>query len=164
MPAHLVDLLDVDPVTGNFFPTVYINDFWLLKDYLKPINDTTPVLELDLFLAPISAWWWNLYVQMDQSFKMQASMGSMGEGEADEIKVRTNHAGRGAQAARQGESLCRPSGRKKTWGGVENRVDWIRRRGILVDVRRGQWECLPGKLWARLVGQCESMSQARERA
>lgn len=87
VPAHLTGLLDFEPESGNFFPTVFINDFWLLKDYLKPINDTTTTLELDFFLAPLSAWWWNLYVQMDQSFKMQASMGSMGDGEADEIKV-----------------------------------------------------------------------------
>lgn len=83
----MVGLLDLEPASGNFFPPVFINDFWLLKDYLQPINASATALELDLFLAPLSAWWWTVYVQMEQSFKMQASMGSMGDGEADEIKV-----------------------------------------------------------------------------
>jgi hypothetical protein len=66
---------------------VYFNEFWLLKDKLMAINETVNELQLELELGPISLTRWQLYLQVDQSFKMQHSYGSMLEGEADELKV-----------------------------------------------------------------------------
>ncbi len=79
--------LHYEETTGNYFPTVYFNEFWLLKDKLIAINETVNELQLELELGPISLTRWQLYLQVDQSFKMQHSYGSMLEGEADELKV-----------------------------------------------------------------------------
>ncbi|CAM6043159.1 unnamed protein product [Sphagnum compactum] len=85
-PATIAEHFHYEETTGNYFPTVYFNEFWLLKDKLIAINETVNELQLDLELGPISLTRWQLYLQVDQSFKMQHSYGSMLEGEADELK------------------------------------------------------------------------------
>ncbi|CAK9215755.1 unnamed protein product [Sphagnum troendelagicum] len=85
-PATIAEYLHYEETTGNYFPTVYFNEFWLLKDKLIAINETVNELQLELELGPISLTRWQLYLQVDQSFKMQHSYGSMLEGEADELK------------------------------------------------------------------------------
>jgi hypothetical protein len=66
---------------------VYFNEFWLLKDKLIAINESVNELPLELELGPISLTRWQLYLQVDQSFQIHRSYGSMLEGEADEVKV-----------------------------------------------------------------------------
>ncbi len=79
--------LQYEETTGNYFPTVYFNEFWLLKDKLIAINESVNELPLELELGPISLTRWQLYLQVDQSFQIHRSYGSMLEGEADEVKV-----------------------------------------------------------------------------
>ncbi|KAJ9510859.1 hypothetical protein QJQ45_027731 [Haematococcus lacustris] len=71
---------------ANYFPIIYFNDFWLLRDYLVPMNETVTNVTLHLDLGYISTSWWTLLLQMDQSFSMQRGMGMQAEGEADELK------------------------------------------------------------------------------
>jgi len=71
---------------GRYYPVLYPNDFWLLREYLYPINETTTELPLHLEYRTISLWKWQLYVQMQQSFEMQEGWGSYTEGESDDIK------------------------------------------------------------------------------
>lgn len=80
--------LNVEPKTKNYYPTVFFNEFWLLRDKLIAINDTVTELPLNLELGLISMTKWQLFLQIDQSFQMQRSYGSMIEGEADELKVK----------------------------------------------------------------------------
>lgn len=82
----LVDL-NVEPTTGNYYPTIFFNEFWLLRDKLVQINNTVNELVLNLEVAPISMTKWQLFLQIDQSFQIHRSYGSMLEGEADELKV-----------------------------------------------------------------------------
>ena len=84
----LVDL-NVEPTTGNYYPTIFFNEFWLLRDKLVRINETVKELVLNLEVAPISMTKWQLFLQIDQSFQIHRSYGSMLEGEADELKVLT---------------------------------------------------------------------------
>lgn len=79
--------LNVDPITGNYYPTVYFNEFWLLRDKLIPLNETVKELPLNLELSPISMTKWQLFLQIEQSFQVHRSYGSMLEGETDELKV-----------------------------------------------------------------------------
>lgn len=76
-----------EPTTGNYYPTVFFNEFWLLRDKLIALNDTVTELPLHLEVAPISMTKWQLFLQIDQSFQIHRSYGSMLEGEADELKV-----------------------------------------------------------------------------
>jgi len=79
--------LNIDPFTGNYYPIVYFNEFWLLRDKLIPLNETVTELSLNLEVGPISMTKWQLFLQIDQSFQIHRSYGSMLEGEADELKV-----------------------------------------------------------------------------
>ena len=53
-----------------------------------PLNDTVKELPLNLELGPISTTKWQLFLQIEQSFQVHRSYGSMLEGEADELKVK----------------------------------------------------------------------------
>lgn len=77
----------MDPVTGDYYPTVFFNEFWLLRDKLIALNETVKELPLNLEVGPISMTKWQLFLQIEQSFQVHRSYGSMLEGEADELKV-----------------------------------------------------------------------------
>lgn len=79
--------MNVEPSTGNYYPTIFFNEFWLLRDKLIPVNETVTELPLNLEVGPISMTKWQLFLQIDQSFQIHRSYGSMLEGEADELKV-----------------------------------------------------------------------------
>ncbi|KAL0890555.1 hypothetical protein Bca101_014538 [Brassica carinata] len=79
------DLL-VEPSSGNYYPTIYFNEFWLLRDKMIPMNETVSEVPLELEISPISMMKWQLFQQVDQSFQMQRSYGSMLDGESDELK------------------------------------------------------------------------------
>ncbi|KAI4336431.1 hypothetical protein L6164_014960 [Bauhinia variegata] len=85
-PPNIAPFLNVDPITGNYYPTVFFNEFWLLRDKLISINETVTDLPLNLEVGPISMMKWQLFLQIDQSFQIHRSYGSMLEGEADELK------------------------------------------------------------------------------
>ncbi len=40
VPSPLQDFIEFEPTTGQYYPIVYLNDYWnLMRDYM-PINDT----------------------------------------------------------------------------------------------------------------------------
>ncbi|XP_071736301.1 uncharacterized protein [Rutidosis leptorrhynchoides] len=78
--------MNIESTTGNYYPTVYLNEFWLPRDKLIALNDTVTEVPLHLEVAPISLTKWQLFMQIDQSFQIHRSYGSMLEGEADELK------------------------------------------------------------------------------
>lgn len=86
VPPNVAPYLNIEPSTGNYYPTIFFNEFWLLKDKLIPVNDTVTELPLNLEVGPISMTKWQLFLQIDQSFQIHRSYGSMLEGEADELK------------------------------------------------------------------------------
>ena len=79
-----------DKAEDYYYPTIFFNEFWLMREHLYPINDTTPELPLHLSYSTISLWKWQMMIQMEQSFKMQESMGAV-ESEKDEVKVTLLH-------------------------------------------------------------------------
>ncbi|XP_062225718.1 uncharacterized protein LOC133924273 [Phragmites australis] len=86
VPAIVAPYLNVDPATNNYYPTVFFNEFWLLRDKLIALNETVEELALNLEVGPISMTKWQLFLQIEQSFQVHRSYGSMLEGEADELK------------------------------------------------------------------------------
>ncbi|KAL2497989.1 Transmembrane CLPTM1 family protein [Abeliophyllum distichum] len=86
VPPNIAPHLNIEPSQGNYYPTVFFNEFWLLRDKLIPINETVNELPLHLEVGPISMTKWQLFLQMDQSFQIHRTYGSMLEGEADELK------------------------------------------------------------------------------
>ncbi|KAG9297904.1 hypothetical protein G9A89_002612 [Geosiphon pyriformis] len=72
---------------GYYLPIVYVNDFWILKEHMTPINETVTTLPLNLKYYPISFMKFQLYAQMQESFRTQAEvMGGNAHSEFDEIK------------------------------------------------------------------------------
>ncbi|KAL4376095.1 hypothetical protein GQ457_02G010340 [Hibiscus cannabinus] len=86
VPPNIAPFLNIDPATGNYYPTIFFNEFWLLRDKLTAINESVTELPLNLEVGPISMMKWQLFLQIDQSFQIHRSYGSMLEGEADELK------------------------------------------------------------------------------
>ncbi|XP_059656256.1 uncharacterized protein LOC132303146 [Cornus florida] len=86
IPPNIAPYLNTEPSTGNYYPTIFFNEFWLLRDKLIPINETSMELLLNLEVGPISMTKWQLFLQIDQSFQVHRNYGSMLEGEADELK------------------------------------------------------------------------------
>lgn len=86
IPPNVAPHMNIEPTSGNYYPTVFFNEFWLLRDKLIAINETVTELPLHLEVAPISMTKWQLFLQIDQSFQIHRSYGSMLEGEADELK------------------------------------------------------------------------------
>ncbi|CAN4105544.1 unnamed protein product [Withania somnifera] len=86
IPPIVAPYINIESTTGNYYPTVFFNEFWLLRDKLIAINDTVTEVPLHLEVSPISMTKWQLFLQMDQSFQIHRSYGSMLEGESDELK------------------------------------------------------------------------------
>ncbi|XP_077249682.1 uncharacterized protein LOC143889390 isoform X2 [Tasmannia lanceolata] len=86
IPPNIADYLNVEPSAGGYYPTVFFNEFWLLRNKFIPLNDTVTELPLHLDVGPISMTKWQLFLQIDQSFQIHRSYGSMLEGETDELK------------------------------------------------------------------------------
>ncbi|KAI5672150.1 hypothetical protein M9H77_12514 [Catharanthus roseus] len=86
VPPNIAPYLNIESSTGNYYPTVFFNEFWLLRDKLIQINETVTELPLHLEVGPISMTKWQLFLQIDQSFQIHRNYGSMLEGEADELK------------------------------------------------------------------------------
>ncbi|XP_004349086.2 transmembrane CLPTM1 family protein [Capsaspora owczarzaki ATCC 30864] len=86
VPPQIKDYLTFEETTGNYFPILDFNDFWMMRDDLYPINETTTELPLEISFSLQSLWKWTLLIQMEQSFEMQHSWGQMGENDADNFK------------------------------------------------------------------------------
>ncbi|GAA5962364.1 hypothetical protein JCM3765_002956 [Sporobolomyces pararoseus] len=61
-----------------YLPPVFVNDFWLLKGQMNPINSTTPTLPLRVTFKPTSHFKFQLYASMQDSFEKQSSSPSPG--------------------------------------------------------------------------------------
>ena len=55
----------------EYTPTLFFNEFWLLRDHLIPLNETVGEVTLHFSLSGMSQWKWTIFTQMEQSFNMQ---------------------------------------------------------------------------------------------
>ncbi|KAL6786103.1 hypothetical protein ACKKBG_A01415 [Auxenochlorella protothecoides x Auxenochlorella symbiontica] len=86
IPPQYKGFVDMDEVTLTYAPFVWYNNFWLLRDYLIPLNETVSEVTLHISVETIHALKFAFFTQMEQSFQMQKSWGSMADGETDEVK------------------------------------------------------------------------------
>ncbi len=75
----------VDLERGQYFPILWVNEFWMTSDHLIAINGTTSDLPLDMSIGSVPMWKWQIMAQMEQQWRMQAAMGG-NDSEADIIK------------------------------------------------------------------------------
>jgi len=77
----------VDEERSGYYPTVYMNEFWLIRSYLQPLNETSAkTLKLRFNLDNIALFRWQFYSSLEQSWDMQRQFGAAGENDADNMK------------------------------------------------------------------------------
>jgi len=86
IPPHMIKTLDVDTSTNKYRPHTWFHEFWLLRDYLIPVNETLTELPMHLSVEPVGQYKFAFFVQMEQSFSTQESWGMSSTSESDNIK------------------------------------------------------------------------------
>lgn len=66
--------MSFDVTNMEYYPTIFFNEFWLLRDYLVPINDTVTELPLHFTLSSMSYMKFTLFSQMEQAFSQQVCL------------------------------------------------------------------------------------------
>jgi len=78
---------DTTGTQGLYYPILFPNDFWILKNQQQAINTTTPTLPLTITLDPMSFMKFQLYASMTQGFEDAAKQqGGAATAELDEVK------------------------------------------------------------------------------
>jgi hypothetical protein len=84
LPGHTSALLK--QYNGMYLPIVFFNDFWVFREHLVPVNETTPRLPLGFELGYLSLFRLSLYCELEKSLEMQVSMGISSNSDPDEFK------------------------------------------------------------------------------
>ena len=69
-----------------YYPPMFPNDFWLLRENLHPINETTPTLSLRVDYHTLSPFKFQMFSAMTQSFEQAAQQPGGSGAEMDEVK------------------------------------------------------------------------------
>ena len=68
--------LDPNFESMTYYPTIYFNEFWLLRDNLIPVNDTVEEVHISLDLSQMPMWKFTIFSQVEKSFEMQVGLSS----------------------------------------------------------------------------------------
>ncbi|KAG8344993.1 putative Cleft lip and palate transmembrane protein 1 (CLPTM1) [Trypanosoma vivax] len=81
-------LYHVDRKTEKVIPLLYVNNFWVLRDHLIELNETTVVspLNFTITISPIRMWRLSYLVDFDQAFISNMEMGIMRIEDVEELK------------------------------------------------------------------------------
>lgn len=63
--------LDPNFEAMTYYPTIFFNEFWLLRENLIPINETVTEVNLALDLSQMAMWKFTIFSQVEKSFEMQ---------------------------------------------------------------------------------------------
>jgi hypothetical protein len=58
-----------------YYPIIYQSEFWIMKDDMIEVNDTTTEVVIQLHFEDIKVWKWQLTSQMEETWKKQEEMG-----------------------------------------------------------------------------------------
>ncbi len=65
--AHLDPNFD----SMTYYPTIYFNEFWILRENLVPLNETVKEVNVELDLTQMPMWKFTIFSQVEKSFEMQ---------------------------------------------------------------------------------------------
>lgn len=81
---------DATGKNGWYYPIVFMNDFWLLKEHMAELNSTVTSLPLHIDLKSTVWWKFQVYATLDESFKQASNNpgigGSSSGAEFEEMK------------------------------------------------------------------------------
>ena len=66
--------LDPNFESMTYYPTIYFNEFWMLRDHLIPVNDTVKEVQISLDLSQMPMWKFTIFSQVEKSFEMQVDL------------------------------------------------------------------------------------------
>uniref|UniRef100_A0A914VCG2 Cleft lip and palate associated transmembrane protein n=1 Tax=Plectus sambesii TaxID=2011161 RepID=A0A914VCG2_9BILA len=75
LPSPLDEAVHFDPVTNDYYPIFFFNDYWNLGSEYMPLNDTVTELNLTLTYSPMSLFKWQLYASQQMRGKWSQVMG-----------------------------------------------------------------------------------------
>ncbi|KAJ9056568.1 hypothetical protein DSO57_1031642 [Entomophthora muscae] len=75
-----------DPKFMPVYPILFLNDFWILRSNLNPINETTKELPLNINFEPMALWRFQMLAAMDVQLRSQMEMMGGDASELDLIK------------------------------------------------------------------------------
>jgi hypothetical protein len=53
---HIKDCLHFDSQGQNYYPVIYMNEFWTLRDHMLLLNESVRDIPLNVTFEPLSAW------------------------------------------------------------------------------------------------------------
>ncbi|XP_006456744.1 hypothetical protein AGABI2DRAFT_154242 [Agaricus bisporus var. bisporus H97] len=72
---------------GFYKPIVFVNEFWHLRSHYVEVNETTPILPLEITFQPMSFFKFQMFTSMTAGFDEAAKQqGAAGASELDEVK------------------------------------------------------------------------------
>ena len=63
--------LDPNFESMTYYPTVYFNEFWVLRENLIPLNETVKEVDIAMDLTQMPMWKFTIFSQVEKSFEMQ---------------------------------------------------------------------------------------------
>ncbi|SGY20469.1 BQ5605_C016g08066 [Microbotryum silenes-dioicae] len=67
---------------GYMYPILWANDFWLMKEHMQPINESTSRLPIRIELKPISHFKWTIFATLEDSMAKSSQSAAPGTGDA----------------------------------------------------------------------------------
>lgn len=72
-PVH--DYVEIIPELNQYYPIVYINDYWNMNSEYLPINSSTSELELRLTFQPLTLFHWQIYAAQRMRSQLYTLLG-----------------------------------------------------------------------------------------
>ncbi|KAJ1461646.1 cleft lip and palate transmembrane protein 1-domain-containing protein [Pelagophyceae sp. CCMP2097] len=85
IPAAIATILRFD-ADGDYYPVVYIDEFWLTTKQLYAVNSTLTSTALSASYGTIGFVKWQLQHSLSEQWRSQAKLGLQSEGESDIIR------------------------------------------------------------------------------
>jgi len=86
IPQPMDTIFKFDDKGTRYYPPLYFDEFWLMKEHMLPINESLSVLPLTLRYKPIGMIQFQMQLQMEKQWAQQQKMGMATVGDTDEIK------------------------------------------------------------------------------
>jgi hypothetical protein len=86
LPPRVVEQVRLDKSGANYYPIFAVNDFWMLQEHLNPINETVKQLPIYFEFSPMAMWKHMMFLQFQESFRVQTDMMGVDVEETEQIK------------------------------------------------------------------------------
>jgi hypothetical protein len=84
---HLVpDKRDETGTKGEYYPVVFPNEFWHLRQHYMELNSTTPSMPVQFTFQPMSFFRFQIFASMTHGFNEASKQNGGQASEVDEIK------------------------------------------------------------------------------